>query len=68
MTLYTTNQIAAMIGMTRDGVHKRINRMGLIGVQIGKTRGFSPDQVKQIREYVPYSRSDMRMSSKPRPG
>ena len=53
MNLYTTNQIAAMIGVTRNCVHQRIERMGLAGTQIGRARGFSQDQVEQIRKYAP---------------
>jgi biotin operon repressor len=49
--LYTTNQIAEMIGVTRNCVHQRIERLSLQGMQVGRSRGFTMQQVEQIRNY-----------------
>lgn len=49
MKLHTTTEIAAMIGMTRDGVHKRLKRLSLTPTIVGKTRGYTAAQVEQIR-------------------
>lgn len=49
--MYTTPQVAAMIGCSRQQVHRWAIRLGL-GTLIGPVRSLSPADVEQLRQYI----------------
>lgn len=48
----TVVQIAKKLKMTRDGVHKRIAKLGLVPTKFGRIWTFTPAQVSKIKGYA----------------
>lgn len=49
--MYITPQVAAMIGCSRQQVHRWAKRLGL-GQLIGRIRSLSPADVEQLRQHI----------------